>query len=106
MGGIIAACTTNVTAFTRKRPSRQPFLEHLPRERVVEPAPVSRLCCGGVRLRRLGEDVIETLKPAPFRAMPRGWAGPSLLVMIVFEKFGQHQPLNRQLGATPVKACP
>ena len=27
---------------------------------------------------------------------PRGWAGPSLLAMILFEKFGQHQPLNRQ----------
>jgi hypothetical protein len=26
----------------------------------------------------------------------RGWAGPSLLAMIAFEKFGQHQPLNRQ----------
>src|SRR5207302_115733 len=26
----------------------------------------------------------------------RGWAGPSLLAMILFEKYGQHQPLNRQ----------
>ena len=52
-----AARTSNVAAFTRKRPSRQPFLEHLPRERQVEPAPVTCLCCGGARLRRLGEDV-------------------------------------------------
>ena len=34
--------------------------------------------------------------PAPFHVTPRGWAGPSLLAMILFEKFGQHQPLNRQ----------
>jgi transposase len=34
--------------------------------------------------------------PAPFHVVARGWAGPSLLAMIVFEKFGQHQPLNRQ----------
>ena len=34
--------------------------------------------------------------PAPFHVIPRGWAGPSLLAMILFEKFGQHQPLNRQ----------
>ena len=34
--------------------------------------------------------------PAPFHVTPRGWAGPNLLAMIVFEKFGQHQPLNRQ----------
>ena len=34
--------------------------------------------------------------PAPFHVIARGWAGPSLLAMLVFEKFGQHQPLNRQ----------
>lgn len=34
--------------------------------------------------------------PAPFHATPRGWAGPNLLATILFEKFGQHQPLNRQ----------
>jgi transposase len=34
--------------------------------------------------------------PAPFHPTPRGWAGPNLLAMILFEKFGQHQPLNRQ----------
>jgi transposase len=26
----------------------------------------------------------------------RGLVGPSLLAMILFEKFGKHQPLNRQ----------
>ena len=44
-------------------------------------------------------------------AVPRGWAGPSLLAMIVFEKFGQHQPLNRQaeryaLGEARRSRCP
>ena len=34
--------------------------------------------------------------PAPFHPIPRGWAGPSLLAMIIYEKYGQHQPLNRQ----------
>ncbi len=34
--------------------------------------------------------------PAPFHAIPRGWAGPSLIAMITFDKYGQHQPLNRQ----------
>ncbi len=118
-----AAKTTNVAPFTRKRPSRQPFPEHLPRERVVVPAPTTCDCCGGTRLRKLGEAVTETLEviprqwkvvqhvrekmtcrdcetisepPAPFHVVPRGWAGPSLLAMLLFEKFGQHQPLNRQ----------
>jgi transposase len=115
--------TTNVVAFTRKRPARQPFPEHLPRERVVEPGPAACQCCGSKRLRKLGEDITETLEviprrwkviqhvrekftcrdcekisqaPAPFHVIARGWAGPSLLAMILFEKYGQHQPLNRQ----------
>ena len=118
-----AAKTTNVVAFTRQRPARQPFPDHLPRERVVEPGPAACLCCGSPRLRKLGEDVTETLEviprrwkviqhvrekftcrdcekisqaPAPFHVLARGWAGPSLLAMILFEKYGQHQPLNRQ----------
>src|ERR1700730_13357085 len=117
------AKTTNVAAFTRERPARQPFPEHLPRARGVVPGPTACLCCGGARLRKLGEDVTEPLEviprqwkviqhvrekftcrdcekisqaPAPFHVIPRGWAGPNLLAMIAFEKFGQHQPLNRQ----------
>ena len=34
--------------------------------------------------------------PAPFHPTPRGWAGQNLLAMILFEKYGAHQPLNRQ----------
>lgn len=33
--------------------------------------------------------------PAPFH-VTRVFAGPNLLAMLLFEKFGQHQPLNRQ----------
>jgi transposase len=118
-----ATRTTSVSPFTRKRPSRQPFPEHLLRERVVIPAPTTCNCCGGARLRKLGETITETLEviprqwkviqhvrermtcrdcekisepPAPFHVTPRGWAGPNLLAMLFFEKFGQHQPLNRQ----------
>ncbi|MGE5804042.1 MAG: IS66 family transposase [Gemmatimonadota bacterium] len=118
-----ATRATNVAPFTRLRPSRQPFPEHLPRERVVIPAPTTCGCCGGTRLRKLGETITETLEviprqwkvvqhvrekmtcrdcerisepPAPFHVTPRGWAGPNLLAMLLFEKFGQHQPLNRQ----------
>ena len=32
------------------RPARRPLPAHLPRERVVEPAPAACLCCGGTRL--------------------------------------------------------
>jgi transposase len=114
---------TTVGAFIRKRPSRKPFPAHLPRERVVLPGPTACACCGSTRLFKLGEDVTETLEvvprqwkvvqhvrekftcrdcekisqvPAPFHVLPRGFAGPSLLAMILFEKYGQHQPLNRQ----------
>jgi len=63
-----AAKTTTVAAFTRKRPSRQPFPAHLPRERVVVPGPIACDCCGGTRLRKLGETVTETLE-----VIPRQW---------------------------------
>jgi transposase len=62
------AKTTNAVAFTRKRPARQPFPEHLPRERVVEPGPNACLCCGSTPLRKLGEDITETLE-----LIPRQW---------------------------------
>ena len=120
---VAAANTTSVAPFERKRPVRKPFPEHLPRERVVIPAPCSCPACGGSRLSKLGEDMTETLEviprawkviqtvrekvscrdcqtisqpPAPFHVVPRGWAGPSFLAMLLFEKYGQHQPLNRQ----------
>lgn len=119
----IAANASTVRAFERKRPSRKPFPEHLPRERVVIAAPTSCPCCGSAKLSKLGEDITETLEviprqwkviqtvrekfscrecekisqpPAPFHVTPRGFAGPNLLAMILFEKFAQHQPLNRQ----------
>jgi transposase len=87
------------------------------------PGPTTCACCGSSKLAKLGEDVTETLEveprqskvvqlvrekftcgdcekisqaPAPFHVLPRGFAGPSLLAMILFEKYGQHQPLNRQ----------
>jgi transposase len=118
-----AAGAQTVRSFHRKRPSRKPFPDHLPRERVVIAAPESCPCCGSGRLSKLGEDITETLEviprswkviqtvrekfscrrcetiaqqPAPFHVTPRGFAGPNLLAMILFEKFGQHQPLNRQ----------
>jgi transposase len=118
-----AARTQTVQSFQRKRPSRKPFPAHLPRERVVIAAPDNCPCCGSTKLSKLGEDITETLEviprqwkviqtvrekfscrdcetitqpPAPFHVTPRGFAGPNLLAMILFEKFGQHQPLNRQ----------
>ena len=44
--------------------------------------------------------------PAPFHVVARGWAGPSLLAMIMFEKFGQHQPLNRQAERYALEGVP
>ena len=120
---IAVAKTTHVAGFTRQRPERNTFPDHLPRERVVIDPPTACDCCGGTRLRKLGEDVTRTLEtiprqwkvietvrekftcrdcekisqaPAPFHVIARGWAGANLLAMILFEKFGQHQPLNRQ----------
>lgn len=127
------AKTTSVRGFTRTRPERNTFPDHLPRERVVIDPPTACECCGGNRLRKLGEDVTRTLEtqprrwkvietvrekfscrdcekitqaPAPFHVIARGWAGPSLLAMIMFEKFGQHQPLNRQAERYALEGVP
>lgn len=64
----VASKTTTVQTFMRKRPSKKPFPEHLPRERVVIDAPKSCPCCGSGRLSKLGEDITETLE-----VIPRQW---------------------------------
>jgi transposase len=114
-----------VRSFHRRKPARRPLPEHLPRERIVYPAPSACPCCGGT-LRKLGEDVTETLElvprqwkviehvrekfscrsceaitqpPAPSHPIARGRAGPFLLAHILFAKYGLHLPLNRQSAA-------
>ena len=62
---IAVAKTTTVAGFTRKRAERNTFPDHLPRERVVIDPPTACDCCGGTRLRKLGEDVTRTLEAIP-----------------------------------------
>jgi transposase len=105
-----------------RRPVRAPLPAHLPRERVVIPAPPVCPCCQG-KLVKLGEDVTETLEviprqwkviqtvrekfscrscekiaqsPAPFHPIARGRAGAGLLALVLYGKYGNHLPLNRQ----------
>ena len=112
-----------VPSFERRRPARRPLPEHLPRERIVYPVPSACPCCGGGILRKIGEDVTETLEliprqwkviqhvrekfscraceaitqpPAPSHPIARGRAGPKLLAHVLFSKYGLHLPLNRQ----------
>lgn len=49
----------------RKKPSRKPFPAHYPRERVVIPSLSFCECCGGTHLKKLGEDITETLEVIP-----------------------------------------
>ncbi|MFM2045109.1 MAG: hypothetical protein RLY86_3685 [Pseudomonadota bacterium] len=97
--------------------------ETLPRERIVHPGPCACEKCGGTTLRKIGEDVLETLEceprrwkvvehvrekfscrsceaisqaPAPSHPISRGRAGPNLLAQILAAKYGQHMPLHRQ----------
>jgi transposase len=120
-----ATSHTAVSSFTRKKPVRSPLPAHLPRQRVIIPAPSACRCCGG-KLAKLGEDITESLEvvprqwkviqtvrekftcrscekitqpPAPFHVIARARAGASLLAMILYAKFGEHQPLNRQSQA-------
>ena len=120
-----ARANVDVRSFTRRKPARRPLPDHLPRERIVYPAPSACPCCGGV-LRKIGEDVTETLEhvpacwkviqhvrekfscracetitqpPAPSHPIARGRAGPNLLAHLLFAKYGLHLPLNRQSAA-------
>ena len=104
------------------KPARRALPEHLPREDVIHPGPCACPACGG-KLRRVGEDVTETLDyvpgrfkvvrhvrgafacracdtvvqaPAPFHPIARGRAGPGLLAHVVVAKFDDHLPLYRQ----------
>jgi len=117
------AARVKVQGFTRRQATRRNFPPDLPRRRVVHPAPPCCPCCGGTKLSKIGEAVTETLDvvprqwfvtehvrekfscracekitqpPAPFHAIARGFAGPSLLAMILVDKYANHQPLNRQ----------
>lgn len=110
------------TATEAQKPARRPLPDHLPREEVAHPAPCTCPSCGGA-LRRIGEDVTETLEyvpgrfkviqhvreklscracdtivaaPAPEHAIARGRAGAGLLAHIVVSKYDDHLPLYRQ----------
>lgn len=115
--------TTRPPAVKRRKPSWTPFPAHLPRKRIEYPCPT--VCeCGCTDLVKLGEDITEMLDvvprqvhvlqharpkmacrgcerihqaPAPFYPTPRGRMGPNILAEFIVEKFGQHQPLNRQI---------
>src|SRR5215207_4903247 len=109
-------------ARTGCKPARRPLPAHLPRERIVYPAPCACPKCGGP-VRKLGEDVTESLEceprrwkvvehvrekvscrcceaisqpPAPSHPIARGRAGPNLLALVLAAKYGQHLPLTRQ----------
>src|ERR1700724_3571124 len=105
-----------------RKPARRPLPEHLPRESILHQAPHACPSCGSP-LRRIGEDVTETLDyvpgrfkvvqhvreklscracdiivaaPAPDHAIARGRAGAGLLAHIVVSKYDDHLPLYRQ----------
>src|SRR3954453_13098172 len=105
-----------------QKPARRPLPDHLPREAVVHVAPCTCPSCGGA-LRRIGEEITETLdyvpgrfkvirhireklscracdtvvaEPAPDHAIARGRAGAGLLAHILVSKYDDHLPLYRQ----------
>ena len=105
-----------------RKPARRPLPEHLPREDMIHPAPCACPNCGGA-LRRIGEEVTETLDYVPGRfkvirhireklscracdtviaalapdhVIARGRAAAGLLAHVVVSKYDDHLPLYRQ----------
>jgi transposase len=99
---LAVAETITVPAFERRKPARR--RRSICRERVVYPAPSTYPCCGGSRLRKIGEDVTETLE-----LIPREWK----VIQHVREKFSCRacevitQPPARSRAAARLSAdCP
>ena len=97
-----------VKSFSRRKPVRAPLPAHLPRERVVIPAPSLCPCCQG-KLVKLGEDVTETLEVIPrqwkvIRTHPVRTVGPLIAVLVdnagscFFMKWGAFAPGPGQPG--------
>lgn len=111
-----------IEAESSTKPARRALPEHLPREEIVHPGACACPQCGGT-LRKIGQDVTETLDyvpgrfkvvrhvreafscricetvvqtPAPHHPIARGRAGAGLLAHIVVSKFDDHLPLYRQ----------
>lgn len=107
---------------TKAQPKRKPLPDHLPREEVVLSPGDTCHSCGG-RLRKIGEDVSETLEyiPARFKVIrtvrpklacrhcdgvlqvaapvlpiEHGRPGPGLLAHVLVSKYSDHLPLYRQ----------
>jgi transposase len=107
---------------TRRKPSRRPLPQSLPRDVVEHAAPCACPKCGGT-LRALGEDVTEVLDyvpgsfrvtrhvrpklscrscesiaqaPVPSLPIERGLAAPGLLSHVLVAKYCDHLPLYRQ----------
>jgi transposase len=74
------------TGFRQSIPSS--ILESVPRQWKVIQTVREKFTC------RACEKI--TQPPAPFHVIPRGHVGPSPLAMILYAKYGEHQPLNRQ----------
>ena len=119
---IAAASPVVAAAIDAQKPARRPLPEHLSREDMVHVASCTCPTCGGT-LRRIGEEITETLDyvpgrftvirhireklscrscdmvvaaPAPDHAIARGRAGAGLLAYIAVSKYDDHLPLYRQ----------
>lgn len=119
---LAAASPVVAAAAEAQKPARRALPDHLPRQEVSYTAPCACPSCGGT-LRRIGEDVTETLDyvpgrfkvmrhireklscracdivvaaPAPDHAIARGRAGAGLLAHIVVSRYDDHLPLYRQ----------
>jgi transposase len=111
------------TSSAPARRGRQPLPEHLTRERITHEAACACPACGGVDLRKIGEDEREVLEyvpshfkvivhvrpklscracekivqpPMPSLPVERGRMGPRLMAHVLVAKYCDHLPLYRQ----------
>ena len=89
---------TNIAVFSRKRSSRKPIPEHLPRERVGVPGPWTAPAAAGRGCSSWAK--LAKVPAAQAAGMPD--EGGRACAMLVSEKIGQH---HRSTVRRNVKAC-
>ena len=99
------AAGVDVQGFTRAKAVRRDFPAHLPRRRLVHPAPASCPCCGSTKLSKIGEDVTETLDVVPRQTFVPSTCARSSPAGLARRSRSRRRRSMRSHAALPGRAC-
>jgi hypothetical protein len=100
----LAAAAEIENAVEAQKPARRPLPEHLPREEIRHPAACACPRCGGA-LRRIGEDLTETLDYVPGRFKVIRHVREKLSCRACDTVIAVRHPITRSLAGGPAQGC-